>query len=124
VLPFLVLEPEDNLPQTEKEAISKRLSLTQLQEPSGGSIRRNLVRNANSESYIFSTIDRPQAGTRHGQLTKGMSLAQMKVTSSRDKKGREALLQLEIDSLRNQNRELQKQLHGLKLLMQEEAAEE
>jgi chaperonin cofactor prefoldin len=53
-----------------------------------------------------------------------MSLAQIKVTSSRDIKGREALLQLEIDSLRNQNRELQKQLHGLKLLMQEEAAEE
>jgi hypothetical protein len=114
-LPFLVLEPEETLPRTEKEAIVlKRRSLTQIQQNS--IVKKALVRSCTSERHISSTVDLPLPGSRRGELRKGVSLAEIKGTpSSKDMGGREALLQFEVDSLRNQNRELQKQLRALEL---------
>jgi len=127
IIPFLAFEePPEKLFRTEKEAISQRKSVKMAQE----NRRRSLQVERSSRLFGSAVVDvrsfsNSIAGSMSGaprQRRRGrrprISLAEINgMEASNNPKDREALLQLEIDSLKNQNRELLQQLKEMKTSM-------
>ena len=139
-IPFLTLaEPKKYVPSTETEAIAqkrrsldldrkhRRQSLMSIQHGySSTASHLSGMHRATSDRELFPAHSSLRStGSRRNKMTKRLSLADMKgVGTASNERSREAYLELEVQTLRNQNRILLRQLNELKATQGSKSSEE
>lgn len=129
-IPFLTLaEPKKYVPSTEAEAIAQkrrsldfdrkhhRQSLMSIQHGHSSSASHLPgIHHATSDRELFPAHSSLRStGSRRNKTTKRLSLADMKgVGTASNERSREAYLELEVQTLQNQNRILLRQLNEMK----------
>jgi hypothetical protein len=121
-IPFLTIEePGEEAPTNVAEAIAQKrrsLILEQMENRRSSMRLSGLHNNScdlSSESPGRSSIQGSLRRPRRVSMVRGKSLADMKGVGTVDGgRSREAFLELEVESLRNQNRDLLRQLNALK----------
>jgi hypothetical protein len=117
-IPFLTLEEtKEKVPESESEAISqKRQSLIKEQREDRRSMMALERANRSNQRMPFvGHGSLGNVGSRRGLMVRRMSLADMKrLVPAKSGRSIEAYLELEVESLRNQNRELMRLLDTLK----------